>query len=218
MPGVRPVQNSHTTTYNMNEKTTPSIIESSLSEDSPKSHDVNSNPTPLLTHSKRPTENIHIIIDNADTDSMHSSAQSLSTRHEKSTNGSNSLLNSSETKQPSYITHTSFDGDLEAQPFAIHQPQAAASKTGLLRHKATADPMWPNLQELKRRKKMMKRESACCASWAGLSKSKRGIITTLIILIILGAGLGVGFGISKRVGGGVVNRNGPNSPVLSLKF
>ncbi|CAD6499449.1 BgTH12-03565 [Blumeria graminis f. sp. triticale] len=200
----------------MNEKAVPAITEFSLNEESPTNHNVTSLPTPLLTHSKRQTDNVKVIINNGDTDSMHSSALSLATRQEKSNNGSNSLLNSSEIKLPTYTTHTSFDGDLEAQPFAIHQPQAAASKTGLLRHKATVDPMWPNLQELKRRKKKMKKDSACCASWAGLSKSKRGIITTLIILIILGAGLGVGFGISKRVGGGVVNSNGPNSPVLSL--
>ncbi|KAI0999386.1 hypothetical protein K3495_g8809 [Podosphaera aphanis] len=121
----------------------------------------------------------------------------------------------SESKQKYPTAQNSFEGDLEAQKFAIQQSQATVSQTGLLNNKQTSDPMWPNRQELKRRRKASKRERACCACWAGLSKKQRSIISTMIILVVLGAGFGVGFGISKCVGGGIISSEGNNFPVLS---
>lgn len=104
--------------------------------------------------------------------------------------------------------------DLEAQNLNLPAHLASASKTGLLCNKTKFDPMWPNRQDLKQRKRALKRERAYCACWAGMSKKKRGIISTIVIIVILGAGLSVGFGISKRVGGRVVNSQGTNTPLV----
>ncbi|KAI6248413.1 hypothetical protein HI914_03199 [Erysiphe necator] len=122
-------------------------------------------------------------------------------------------LSPTDLKSLTIVSHRSFDGDLESQNFDTNQTQSSVSNTGLL-HKSSYDPMWPNRHELKLKRKAMKRERAFCSWWADLSRKQRGIISTIVILAILGAGLSVGFGISKCVGGGVVNSKGPNAPVL----
>lgn len=136
----------------------------------------------------------------------------LSTQQEQSNHSFNSL-NPTDLKSQTVVSHHSFDGDIESQTFDTHQTQTSVSNAGLL-YKTSYDPMWPNRHDLKLKRKAIKRERACCIWWADLSRKQRGIISTIVILVVLGAGLSVGFGISKCVGGGVVSSRGPNAPVL----
>ncbi|RKF62461.1 hypothetical protein OnM2_033060 [Erysiphe neolycopersici] len=138
----------------------------------------------------------------------------LSTQQEQFKHSFNSL-SPTDLKSPTIVSHRSLDGDLESQTFDTHKSQNSLSNTGLL-YKTSYDPMWPNRHDLKQKRKAIKRERACCIWWADLSRKQRGVISTIVILVVLGAGLSVGFGISKCVGGGVVSSRGPNAPVLFI--
>jgi len=145
-----------------------------------------------------------------DIDSSHTISPAHSVRNEKSMDVENPYYNhNTESKQNITMMDTR---DIEAQNLTQLNSQACLSKTGLLK-KTRCDPAWPDRQELKMRKKALKRDQACCAAWAGMSKKKRSIITTVIVLVILGAAIGIGFGISRHVGGGAVTTKGTNTPL-----
>lgn len=135
-----------------------------------------------------------------DIDSTHSLSPPPSARNEKSMDHENPFYNptSGESKQNININHSSYDLEAGLTP----QKTECSGRSGLLMMKSRCDPAWPNRQELKQRKKAAKRERACCSMWAGMSKKNRGVITTVVVLFFLAAAIGVGVGISKRVGGG----------------
>lgn len=147
-----------------------------------------------------------------DIDSTHSMSPPPSARHEKSMDHENPFYNPTrgESKQNFNVNHSSFD--LEAQGLTPQKTECSG-KSGLLMKKSRCDPAWPDRQELKQRKEAAKRERACCQMWAGMSKTKRGIITTVVVLLFLGAAIGIGLGVSKRVGGGAVTKQGTNTPL-----
>ncbi|RKF56651.1 hypothetical protein GcM3_194009 [Golovinomyces cichoracearum] len=157
--------------------------------------------------------NLQTIPSAAGNNSTYSLSPSSSV-HKNSGEGSESSNSPSDLKPNAIISKHSFQGDdIEAQNYTAGNVPASQSKTGLICHRETSDPMWPNRRDLKLKKKALKREKASCTCWASMSRKQRSVISTMIILVILGAGLGVGFGISKRVGGGIINTKGTNSLV-----
>ncbi|POS84895.1 hypothetical protein EPUL_006649 [Erysiphe pulchra] len=159
-----------------------------------------------------PQKNISETLSNNDQNLAYPLSLDLSMQQKQPKHSFNSL-SPTDLKSQTTVSNRSFDGDLESQTFDTHQSQTSVSNKGLL-YKTSYDPMWPNRHDLKQKRKAIKRERACCSCWADLSRKQRGIISTIVILVVLGAGLSVGFGISKLVGGGVVSSRGPNAPVL----
>ncbi|TQS37522.1 hypothetical protein Golomagni_02000 [Golovinomyces magnicellulatus] len=156
---------------------------------------------------------LHTIPSVAENNSTYSLSPSSSV-HKNSREGSESSNSPSDLKPNAVVSNLSFQGDdIEAQNYTAGNATASQSKTGLIFHRETSDPMWPNRRDLKLKKKALKREKASCTCWASMSRKQRSVISTIIILVILGAGLGVGFGISKRVGGGIINTKSTISPV-----
>jgi len=70
---------------------------------------------------------------------------------------------------------------------------------------------------MKRKKKMMRKErgrQALCGWMAGMPKKTQIWIKIGIALLVIGAAIGIGVGVSRAVGGGIwKNKNDSNSPI-----
>lgn len=77
--------------------------------------------------------------------------------------------------------------------------------------------VWPGQREMKLKKKAMRRAKGkymLCGCMAKLDKKTRMWVKVLIALIVVGAAVGVGLGISRAVGGGVwKNKHSSNSAI-----
>ncbi|PMD34671.1 hypothetical protein L207DRAFT_124577 [Hyaloscypha variabilis F] len=108
-----------------------------------------------------------------------------------------------------------------SSPYYNHQTQGSESKqninskTGLLKKKSATniDPAWPGRDQLKMRKKQMKREKACCGWWVGMDSKKKTLIKVLIFLVIVALATGLGIGISKALNTGAWTKSGANTPI-----
>jgi len=88
------------------------------------------------------------------------------------------------------------------------------SNTGLIKTKSCGAEQWPNrFVEQKKMKRSRRKEKASCACWGEMSKKQRALVLTVVFLLVVGAAIGVGIGVSKRVGGGVVTKDGNNTPL-----
>ncbi|KAK2629958.1 hypothetical protein QTJ16_000778 [Diplocarpon rosae] len=116
-----------------------------------------------------------------------------------------------------YITRRDTDrdmyADLEAQALTEPKTEASVSKIGLISTKRSKmDPAWPGRKYMKAQRKAAKCERSRCACWARMSKLYKGIIVTLIVLGVLGIALGLGFGLSQKVGGMINDGTGKQVP------
>jgi hypothetical protein len=124
----------------------------------------------------------------------------------------------SESKQNiNVIHHSPYDTDIEA--LTPQRTQCSQSKTGLLKSKCKtniADTAWPTPQELKQRKKALKKQDMkCCGFWVNMQKRYKVLVYLTIALMIVGLGTGLGVGLSRNVGGGVYLHGSPNAPIGS---
>jgi len=155
-----------------------------------------------------------------DIDSTHSVTPPATAHNEKFPNITSSPYynpqsQGSESKQNITVVHSSFDHDLEAQTLTQQKTEASQSKTGLLKKKSATnvDPAWPGRDQLKMRKKQLKREKACCGWWAGMSSKKRTLIKVLIFLVVVAVATSLGLGISKALNTGAWTKSGANTPI-----
>ncbi|CAL3963235.1 hypothetical protein PZA11_000914 [Diplocarpon coronariae] len=111
----------------------------------------------------------------------------------------------------SYMTRQDTDrdmyADLEAQALTEQKTNASLST-----QRRQIDPAWPGRRYMKAQKKAAKCERARCVCWARLSKLYKGIIVTCIVLGVLGIALGIGFGLSRKVGGTIYDGTGKQVP------
>jgi hypothetical protein len=155
-----------------------------------------------------------------DIDSTHSMTPPATARNEKFPDAASSpyfnhQTPASESKQNINVAHSSFDQDIEAQTLTEQKTGASQSKTGLLKKKCTTnvDPAWPGRDQLKMRKKQLKREKACCGWWVGMSSRKKTLIKVLIFLVVVALATGLGIGISRALNTGVWTKSGSNTPI-----
>jgi len=174
-------------------------------------------PTPTRQVSN---QSINVLSTIEDIDSTHTMTPPASARNEKFPGPPSSpyyhQTHASESKQNINIGHSSFDQDLEAQTLTQQKTEAGQSKTNLLKKKCSTtniDPAWPGRDQLKMRKKQLKREKACCGCWAGMSSKKRTMIKVLIFLVVVAMATGLGIGISRALNTGVWTKSGSNTPI-----
>ncbi|KAH8598137.1 hypothetical protein B0O99DRAFT_650484 [Bisporella sp. PMI_857] len=166
-----------------------------------------------LSQSVRIPSTIH------DVDSTHTLTPSQSLHDEKLTTASvfDKELGRSESKE-NINNATSFETDVEA--CLTPQKTKASAMTGLLNNKS--DPkdcsVWPGQAALKRKKKMMRKERGkhmLCGWMAGMPKRNQIIIKIFFALLVIGAAVGIGVGISKAVGGGVWKNKSNSNAALT---
>ncbi|KIW01787.1 uncharacterized protein PV09_06959 [Verruconis gallopava] len=110
---------------------------------------------------------------------------------------------SADHKQPHITTH-----DLESQR-ELGLALTGSSRTGCKRKE---DSMWPSLKTQKARAKQQKREKSC-NPMARMGRKQKLIATLVIALLVVGAAVGIGVGVSKAVGGGVTQVGGGTRPI-----
>jgi hypothetical protein len=117
---------------------------------------------------------------------------------------------STELKTPTVYAH-----DVEGQ--------RSHANLGLARTESSRPPgsdnrdvaMWPSLQSQKEKAKMAKKQK-CAKSWNPmhrLGRRQKLVVAAVIALLIIGAAVGIGVGVSKAVGGGVKSATGENKPI-----
>lgn len=140
-------------------------------------------------------------------------SQSLTQTNEKLTNAP---FYKAPTQSESRQNINSYDTDVEA----CLSPQKTKNTLGDIRsNNDTA--VWPGQQALKRKKKMMRKErgkQALCGWMAGMPKKTQIWIKIGIALLVVGAAIGIGVGVSKAVGGGIwKNKESSNAPIEGNK-
>lgn len=139
-----------------------------------------------------------------DSDSAHSFTPPATPNTEKLPDASYTL----------YRARTDMYGDLEAQGLTGPTKGASQSKSSMLQQKCgNIDSAWPGRNYMKQQRKEMKLQRARCTCWARLSKLHKGLIVSTILLAVLGIALGLGFGLSRKVGGTVYTGAGGHKPV-----
>ena len=125
----------------------------------------------------------------------------------------------SESKQNINVIQSAYDTDVEAC-LTPQKTQASCSKAGLLKTKGGHNvdcTVWPGQRAMKMKQKAMRRERrrhGVCGCMAGMDKKTRTWIKALIILVVVGAAIGLGIGISRAVGGGIwENKSNSNAPI-----
>jgi len=164
-------------------------------------------------------QSINVMSTIEDIDSTHSMTPPPTAHNEKFPNATSSpyynlRTPASESKQNINAVHP-FDQDLEAQILTQQKTEASQSKTGLLKKKCTTtvDPAWPGRDQLKMRKKQLKREKACCGWWVAMSSRKKTMVKVLVFLVVVALATGLGIGISRALNTGVWTKSGSNTPI-----
>jgi hypothetical protein len=196
-------------------------------------------PTNVLTIN-RPTaarqasnQSIEVLSTIEDVDSTHSLSPTHSTRNEKSlereTSPFSPFYNPAPTrysleaqKSESKQNITTYDTDVEAC-LTPQKTEATCGRASLLKNKSRSDmdcTVWPGQKALKQKKKAMRKQKGkhlmCCGWMAGLDRKTKIWVKVLIALLVIGAAVGVGVGISRAVGGGVWKKGNANAPISSL--
>ena len=146
-----------------------------------------------------------------DIESSHSltPAQSLTQTNEK-------LTSAPFYKSPAHSESKQQINSYETDVEACLTPQKTKNTLGDIRSN-NDNAVWPGQQALKRKKKMMRKErgkQALCGWMAGMPKKTQIWIKVLIALLVIGAAVGVGVGVSRAVGGGIwKNKNDSNVPI-----
>ncbi|KAH8820059.1 hypothetical protein F5884DRAFT_36206 [Xylogone sp. PMI_703] len=117
-------------------------------------------------------------------------------------------------KSKTSMATTSYDSDLEAGTMGLK------GKGSLVKSIDCDDnSVWPCQNTLKMQNKARKRarrKEGVCGCLAGLDRRSRLGVKVLIVLLVIGAAVGIGIGISKAVGGGIWKSshqsNAPISP------
>jgi hypothetical protein len=106
----------------------------------------------------------------------------------------------SDVSTPATTRVNPFDTDIEAMPVITHDSSrrsAECTKGGTDCH------VWPGQDHWKRKAKAAKKNRHNCNCLAGLSKRNRIIAKILIIVLIVGIAVAVGFGVSKPLGASI---------------
>ena len=106
----------------------------------------------------------------------------------------------SDVSTPATTRVNPFDADIEAMPVITHDSSrrsAECTKGG------TDCQVWPGQDHWKRKAKAAKKSRHNCNCLAGLSKRNRIIAKILIIVLIVGIAVAVGFGVSKPLGASI---------------
>jgi len=125
----------------------------------------------------------------------------------------------SESKQNINVINSTYDTDVEACLTPQKTEAGSSSKGALLKSKNRKDdcPVWPGQQQMKKKKKMMRKERGkhnLCGWMAGMSKTTQMWIKIFIALLVIGAAIGIGIGVSKAVGGGIwKSQSNTNAPI-----
>jgi len=144
-------------------------------------------------------------------DSVHTltPSQSLTQTNEKL---ASSPFYKAPTQSESKQKINSYETDVEA----CLSPQKTKNTLGDIRSN-NDNAVWPGQQAMKRKKKMMRKErgrQALCGWMAGMPKKTQIWIKIGIALLVIGAAIGIGVGVSRAVGGGIwKNKNDSNSPI-----
>ncbi|KAK4193039.1 hypothetical protein QBC35DRAFT_162879 [Podospora australis] len=93
-----------------------------------------------------------------------------------------------------------FDTDIEAM---ITHENSHVKKSAECTRGGSDCQVWPGQDHWKRKAKAAKKNRRACNCLAGLSKRNRIIAKILIILLIVGIAVAVGFGVSKPLGAGI---------------
>lgn len=102
-------------------------------------------------------------------------------------------------------TRTSFEQHKSESKVHIRtqEQDLEAASTTFPSSEATRDTeVWPCKQQLKKRALVVKR-SRGCSPLSGLTQTQKFWVKLLIALVVIGAAVGIGIGISKAVGAGV---------------
>jgi hypothetical protein len=160
-------------------------------------------------------QSINVMSTIEDIDSTHSMTPPTTARNEKFPNAASSPYYPQTPASESKQNINPFDQDIEAQTLTQQKTEASQSKTGLLKKKCTTtvDPAWPGRDQLKMRKKQLKREKACCGSWVAMSSRKKTMVKVLIFLVVVALATGLGIGISRALNTGVWTKSGSNTPI-----
>jgi hypothetical protein len=120
----------------------------------------------------------------------------------------------SESKQNINVISDPFDTDVEA---CLSQQKTEASSSKRQPMQKMESTVWPGQKQMKQKKKMMRKERGkhnLCSCLAGMPKKQQIWIKILIALLVIGAAIGIGIGVSKAVGGGIwKSKNNTNSPI-----
>jgi hypothetical protein len=106
----------------------------------------------------------------------------------------------SDVSTPATTRVNPFDTDIEAMPVITHDSSrrsAECTKGGTDCH------VWPGQDHWKRKAKAAKKSRHNCNCLAGLSKRNRITAKILIIVLIVGIAVAVGFGVSKPLGASI---------------
>jgi hypothetical protein len=160
-------------------------------------------------------QSINVMSTIEDIDSTHSMTPPATAHNEKFPNAASSPYYPQTPASESKQNINPFDQDIEAQTLTQQKTEASQSKTGLLKKKCTTtvDPAWPGRDQLKMRKKQLKREKACCGSWVAMSSRKKTMVKVLIFLVVVALATGLGIGISRALNTGVWTKSGSNTPI-----
>ncbi|KAH7409122.1 hypothetical protein BKA64DRAFT_388080 [Cadophora sp. MPI-SDFR-AT-0126] len=157
--------------------------------------------------------------------SRQTSAQHLSTIHDVDSTHSLTPPGTATNEKTVETTYTHaindrdvYNTDLEAQGLTEQKTQVSVSKTGLLTTACSkVDSAWPGRNHMKQQRKAAKLQRARCGCWAGLKKTYKALIIAAIVLAILGVALGLGFGVSQKVGGTINDGSGDHKPAVPGK-
>lgn len=106
----------------------------------------------------------------------------------------------SDVSTPATTRVNPFETDIEAMPVITHDSSrrsAECTKGGTDCH------VWPGQDHWKRKAKAAKKNRQSCKCLSGLSKRNRIIAKILIIVLIVGIAVAVGFGVSKPLGASI---------------
>ncbi|KAK6848912.1 hypothetical protein PG995_012745 [Apiospora arundinis] len=112
------------------------------------------------------------------------------------------LGRNSSVSTPSTAHHLNpFDTDIEAARSSDNLNLNRKSISAQPSHQTNQDcSVWPGQDHWKRKAKAAKRENRMCNCLAHLSRRNRIIVKLLIAMLVIGAAVGVGVGISKPLG------------------
>jgi hypothetical protein len=182
-------------------------------------------------NSRQPSNQSLSVLDTiADVDSTHSLCPTQNSHNENSFERETSPLSpfynpaptrysleaqKSESRQNINVINSFYDTDVEAlTPNTTRNAGLFKSKSG-----NPECTVWPGQRALEMKKKAARKERnkhGLCGCMAGLHRRTKISIQALIVLVIIGAVVGIGVGVSKAVGGGVwKNSSNSNAPIAS---
>lgn len=120
---------------------------------------------------------------------------------DKSTNLTGTTTPRSDTSNP-------FETDIEAM---ITTTTTNKSRCSVILNRKNDCEVWPGKRDWKQRAKADKRKKRNCAFIHNLSRRNRILVKVLILILVVGGAVAVGFGVSKPLGAPIWGDNNKNS-------